>query len=175
MLDLFSVNSVPNCRQENVHLGIVVQNHPGSQRNKTALASTGARRPTATTGDALALASATPSRRPGAGARGRVCSRTIDGVRHHDVDAPLLTPAEVAAHCRVSTKTVLRAIRSGALRAARLGTRGAYRVEPADVDAWIAACQTFGARSEAAARSPSPPTTTPPRRTAAGGRLFLSP
>ncbi len=66
-----------------------------------------------------------------------------DGVRHHHVDAPLLTPAEVAAHCRVSTKTVLRAIRSGALRAARLGTRGAYRVEPVAVDAWIAACQQF--------------------------------
>lgn len=54
------------------------------------------------------------------------------------MDAPLLTPAEVAAHCRVSTKTVLRAIRSSALRAARLGTRGAFRVEPAAVDAWIA-------------------------------------
>jgi excisionase family DNA binding protein len=36
-----------------------------------------------------------------------------------------------------STRTVLRAIRSGALRAARLGTRGAYRVEPAAVDEWI--------------------------------------
>lgn len=72
-------------------------------------------------------------------------------------------------------KTVLRAIRSGALRAARLGTRGAYRVEPAAVDAGIAACQEFGARSETTARSPSPPTIAPPRRTAAGGRLFLAP
>jgi len=75
----------------------------------------------------------------------------------------------------VSTKTVLRAIRSGALRAARLGTRDAYRVEPAAVDAWIAACQEFRNGSETTARNPSPPTTAPPRRTAAGGRLFLSP
>jgi hypothetical protein len=31
MLDLLDVNSVPKRRQENVHLGIVVQNHPRSQ------------------------------------------------------------------------------------------------------------------------------------------------
>ncbi|HEX8157850.1 MAG TPA: helix-turn-helix domain-containing protein [Solirubrobacteraceae bacterium] len=91
------------------------------------------------------------------------------------MDAPLLTPAEVAAHCRVSTKTVLRAIRSGALRAARLGTRGAYRVEPAAVDAWIAACQEFRVGSETTSPTPSTRTTASPRRTAAGGRLFLSP
>jgi hypothetical protein len=31
MLDLLDVNFVPDCRQENIHLGIVVQNHPRSQ------------------------------------------------------------------------------------------------------------------------------------------------
>lgn len=91
------------------------------------------------------------------------------------MDAPLLTLAEVAAHCRVSTKTVLRAIRSGALRAVRLGTRGAYRVDPAAMDAWIAACQVLRDGSEPASRSSSPRTTAPPRRTATGGRLTLSP
>ena len=51
----------------------------------------------------------------------------------------LLTPAEIAEQCQLSTKTVIRAIRSGRLRACRLGTRGGYRVARADLDAWIAA------------------------------------
>ena len=50
--------------------------------------------------------------------------------------SPLLTPADVAARCQLSTKTVLRAIRSGRLRACRLGDR-AYRIHPADVEAWL--------------------------------------
>ncbi len=69
---------------------------------------------------------------------------------------------------------MLRAIRSGALRAALLGTRGAYRVEPAAVDAWIAACQEFRNSSETTSPNPSTRTTVPSRPTA-GGRLFLSP
>ncbi len=40
MLDLLYVNSVPKCRQENVHLGIVVQNQPGSQQEQDGPAST---------------------------------------------------------------------------------------------------------------------------------------
>jgi excisionase family DNA binding protein len=52
----------------------------------------------------------------------------------------LLTPVEVAEQCRLSTKTVLRAIHSGRLRASRLGERAAFRVRPADVEAWIEAC-----------------------------------
>lgn len=50
---------------------------------------------------------------------------------------PLLTPTEVADLCGVSTKTVLRAIRSGSLGASRLGSRGAYRIRPDDVDRWL--------------------------------------
>ena len=57
--------------------------------------------------------------------------------------APLLTPNDVAELCQISTKTVLRAIRSGRLAAARLGLRGAFsdrtrrcrrvgRLQPAD-------------------------------------------
>jgi excisionase family DNA binding protein len=51
---------------------------------------------------------------------------------------PLLTPADVAERCQVSPKTVIRAIRAGRLRAYRLGTRGAYRLRAADVQAWLA-------------------------------------
>ncbi len=51
----------------------------------------------------------------------------------------LLTPAEVAELCHVCSRTVLRAIRSGRLRASRLGAGAAYRIRPADVDAWIEA------------------------------------
>jgi excisionase family DNA binding protein len=49
----------------------------------------------------------------------------------------LLTPADVAARCKVSVKTVLRAIHSGALRASRLGGRYAYRIRSSDVAAWL--------------------------------------
>jgi excisionase family DNA binding protein len=50
----------------------------------------------------------------------------------------LLTPTQVAARCQISAKTVLRAIQSGRLRAARLGTRGAYRITASAVDEWVA-------------------------------------
>jgi excisionase family DNA binding protein len=59
-------------------------------------------------------------------------------------DDQLLTPADVARRCRVSTKTVLRAIHSGRLRASRLGSRGAYRVRPEDVLEWLDATATTG-------------------------------
>ena len=49
----------------------------------------------------------------------------------------LLTASDVAALCQVSTKTVLRAIKSGDLRAARLGKRGAFRISPDDFEAWL--------------------------------------
>lgn len=50
----------------------------------------------------------------------------------------LLTVGNVAEMCQVHRKTVTRAIRSGRLRAARLGARGAYRLRPEDVDRWLA-------------------------------------
>jgi excisionase family DNA binding protein len=49
----------------------------------------------------------------------------------------LLTVAEVAESCQVHGKTVMRAIARGELRAVRLGARGAYRIRPGDVDAWL--------------------------------------
>src|SRR4051812_45380760 len=51
----------------------------------------------------------------------------------------LLTPTDIAERCQVSTKTILRAIGSGRLRASRLGTRGAYRIRAADLEEWLQA------------------------------------
>jgi excisionase family DNA binding protein len=47
-----------------------------------------------------------------------------------------LTPAEVADQLRVSAMTVYRLIKSGELRAARIGK--SYRVLEEDVDAYLA-------------------------------------
>jgi excisionase family DNA binding protein len=74
----------------------------------------------------------------------------------------LLTIDQVADLCQVSTKTVYRAIRSGALKACRLGKGGAYRVKPEEMESWIEAC------SGAAAAPPSEPSSAaavPPQRT----------
>jgi len=64
----------------------------------------------------------------------------------------LLTPADVTHYCHISSKTVLRAIRAGRLRASRLGQRGAYRIRIEDVHAWIAATTVSAER----ASEPSP-------------------
>jgi excisionase family DNA binding protein len=50
----------------------------------------------------------------------------------------MYTPSEVAARCQVCTRTVMRAIHRGELRASQLGARS-YRVRPEDVEAWIVA------------------------------------
>jgi excisionase family DNA binding protein len=51
--------------------------------------------------------------------------------------ARFLTPREVADHLRVSSMTVYRLIKSGQLRAVRVGK--AYRIQEDDVDAYLAA------------------------------------
>ena len=57
-----------------------------------------------------------------------------------DDNTPVMyRPQEIADRCQISTRTVMRAIRSGQLRASRLGARGAYRVRPEDLEAWILA------------------------------------
>ena len=53
------------------------------------------------------------------------------------VRSRFLTPAEVADHLRVSSMTVYRLIKSGELRAARIGK--SYRISEDDVDAYLAA------------------------------------
>ena len=69
----------------------------------------------------------------------------------------LLTPSDVADLCQISSKTVLRAIHRGRLRASRLGEQGAYRMREADVEAWIA-------------ETPAATASAGPRGTAAGAR-----
>lgn len=64
---------------------------------------------------------------------------------------PLLTPPEIAELCRVSVKTVLRAIHAGRLTASRLGSRGTYRIRAGDVDAWLAGTVVEAIPREAAA------------------------
>jgi excisionase family DNA binding protein len=61
----------------------------------------------------------------------------------------LLTPTDVAERCQISTKTVLRAIRSGRLCAYRLGARGAYRMRSADVEE----CSTRATSDRSSCRS----------------------
>ena len=76
----------------------------------------------------------------------------------------LLTPSDVAERCQVSTKTVLRAIHRGRLRASRLGEQGAYRIREADAEQWIESCVL---------EVPAP---TPSReRNETSGRLVLAP
>ena len=52
-----------------------------------------------------------------------------------------LTIAEAARRVRCCERTVRRAIDSGALRAGRIGgargSRGGYRIRPADLEAWV--------------------------------------
>jgi excisionase family DNA binding protein len=60
-------------------------------------------------------------------------------------------PAEVAARVQVCTRTVMRAIHRGELRASRLGPR-AYRIRPEDIDAWIVATTVLPAPEPESAR-----------------------
>ena len=95
----------------------------------------------------------------------------------------LLTIDQVADLCQVSTKTVYRAIRSGALTACRLGKGGAYRVKPEEMEIWIEACS--GAAATAHPEPPNSRSTAPAQRTRTGrrasarasdkGRLRVSP
>ena len=88
----------------------------------------------------------------------------------------LLTPGEVAELCRLSTKTVLRAIHAGRLRASRLGERAAFRVQLADVEAWIEASVVPTPPPASALKNPLPaaPLQTPATDIEAG-RLVLTP
>ena len=82
----------------------------------------------------------------------------------------LLTPSDVADRCQVSTKTVLRAIHGGRLRASRLGEHGAYRIREADAERWIEDCALEVATRP---RADAPPAGV--AEPAANGRLVLTP
>lgn len=69
----------------------------------------------------------------------------------------LLRPDDVAELCQVSTKTVLRAIRAGRLRAYRLGARAAYRIRPDDVEAWLQSCPVRGRTRQPVEEAVLPP------------------
>ena len=79
----------------------------------------------------------------------------------------LLRPDDVAELCQVSTKTVLRAIRAGRLRAHRLGARGAYRIRPDDVETCLQSSPVHGRTRQPVDEPVLPPQ--PPVR----GRLTL--
>jgi excisionase family DNA binding protein len=49
----------------------------------------------------------------------------------------LLTVAQVANVCQCSTRTVMRAIDAGDLRASQLASRGVWRITAADIDSWL--------------------------------------
>jgi excisionase family DNA binding protein len=94
----------------------------------------------------------------------------------------LLTIEQVADLCQVSTKTVYRAIRSGALKACRLGRGGAYRVKPEEMESWIEASSgaTRERRASRATPSPTEPSAPPARRrssprSGSDGRLRVAP
>jgi len=55
------------------------------------------------------------------------------------VDTPWLTPREAAARAKVGPQTVYDAVRSGRLKAARLGGRNDIRIHVDWLDAWIGA------------------------------------
>jgi excisionase family DNA binding protein len=82
----------------------------------------------------------------------------------------LLTPSDGADRCQVSTKTVLRAIHRGHLRASRLGEQGAYRIREADAESWIDACVLEAAALPRVAVPPAPRGGEPPLN----GRLVLT-
>lgn len=84
-------------------------------------------------------------------------------------DETLLKPSDVAKRCQVNTKTVLRAIHAGRLRASRLGESGALRVRPEDMEAWIDATVV-----EPPARSEAPPLRVVGRASSVG-RLVVTP
>jgi excisionase family DNA binding protein len=78
----------------------------------------------------------------------------------------LLTPADVAALCQISTKTVLRAIHAGRLQASRVGEQGAFRMRAGDVERWI--------DSGVVAEPPKRAVEVPPPTAASSGRLVLT-
>jgi excisionase family DNA binding protein len=59
-----------------------------------------------------------------------------------DTPSPWLTTIEAAARARVGPKTIYAAVRSGRLRAARIGGRRELRFLAAWVDAWLEADAT---------------------------------
>jgi len=77
---------------------------------------------------------------------------------------PILTPTEVAAFAKVSTKTVYRAIRSGALQAYGIGHGSHYRITQASMLSWLGAMPSSPAPRAAVLATPGRPSKGSPSR-----------
>jgi excisionase family DNA binding protein len=90
-------------------------------------------------------------------------------------DLQLYTVEQVATLCKVSVKTVYRAIWHGRLRASQLGVGAAYRMKLEDIQDWVDGSTVVQSRPKVTRRSKTK-TTSPPREssrtTSTDGRLF---
>ena len=89
-------------------------------------------------------------------------------------DLQLYTVEQVATLCKVSVKTVYRAIWHGRLRASQLGAGAAYRMKLQDIQDWVDGSTVVQYRPKVTRRS-KPKATSPPepsRTTSTDGRLF---
>jgi excisionase family DNA binding protein len=68
-------------------------------------------------------------------------------------DLKLYTVEQVATLCKVSVKTVYRAIWHGRLRASQLGVGAAYRMRLEDIKAWVDGSTVVQSRAKATRRS----------------------
>lgn len=89
------------------------------------------------------------------------------------MDIELLTVDQVARACQVSSRTVMRAIEAGDLRASQLATRGVWRVREEDVEAWLD-LRANRRREPAPGSSDSPTVTSTVRSGSSGHRGRIS-
>jgi excisionase family DNA binding protein len=90
-------------------------------------------------------------------------------------DLQLYTVEQVATLCKVSVKTVYRAIWHGRLRASQLGVGAAYRMKLEDVQAWVDGSTVVQSRPKVTRRSrtkTASPLPKPSTTTSTDGRLF---
>jgi len=88
----------------------------------------------------------------------------------------LLTVAQAAQAAQCSTKTVMRAITAGDLRAAQLARRGTWRIRPEDLDAWFDMRANMAPRPRPVEPAPTPiqPGRRSRRRAAHHGRVAVT-
>ena len=90
-------------------------------------------------------------------------------------DLQLYTVEQVATLCKVSVKTVYRAIWHGRLRASQLGVGAAYRMKLEDVQAWVDGSTVVQSRPNVTRRSRTKTASPRPKSattTSSDGRLF---
>jgi excisionase family DNA binding protein len=90
-------------------------------------------------------------------------------------DLQLYTVEQVATLCKVSVKTVYRALWHGRLRASQLGVGAAYRMKAEDIQDWIDGSTVVQSRPKVTRRSKTKTASRPPKpstTTSIDGRLF---